>query len=488
MSLPKPLLGLIVHYEYLWAEPAARGQEHADKARPAAVVMAVEDEANAEIRAYVLPITHTRPTLTSVAMPIPAAVAKAAGQTSDALRLATFPKTNSRNLHRNHFTPSLCIGHTKLRRALSQKSDHSIAVLCKFETSTTSLRRTNNFQALESIARDPNILAQLRTDLEMSLSLWGDPRCNGRYLLFSKTRSRERSHRCKRDEQIRRSHSPLRKISAALSSRLRATAQNWRELSIQKPMPHRNKIHDYPYPATTYLCRLGNPFPASSDSTQHHLESNYTVDGRSRRRLSIVLRTRHCTGTMITNTFDLAATLACIRETQPAKLDELLFEAIKDKNVPAVTALITAGANVNAERPVRYGPRRQPETELQRTLAERSNLKRPLCAAINLAKRDGLDICRLLIEAGAQLNYHQDDGTTPLCKAIGSENYDLVTFLINVGADLSFQDRQGNKPHRHAQTDAMKDFLLTAIANPKHPQHVALFKVREALGLKNEFS
>lgn len=83
MSLPKPLPGLVICYNYLWAEDANAGREEGDKQRPAAIIMTADQSgagrSNDETRVYVLPITHSAPVNAAAAVEIPAQVCRAAG-------------------------------------------------------------------------------------------------------------------------------------------------------------------------------------------------------------------------------------------------------------------------------------------------------------------------------------------------------------------------------------------------------------------------
>ena len=84
MSLPKPLPGLVICYDYLWADDATEGRDEGDKHRPAAIIMALDQltkdtPGKTEIRVYVLPITHAAPAQGTAAIQIPAQVARAAG-------------------------------------------------------------------------------------------------------------------------------------------------------------------------------------------------------------------------------------------------------------------------------------------------------------------------------------------------------------------------------------------------------------------------
>ena len=61
MSLPTPVPGMVLSYEFLWSDEHARGQETGLKARPAVVVTAVRRHADGALLVSVLPITHSPP-------------------------------------------------------------------------------------------------------------------------------------------------------------------------------------------------------------------------------------------------------------------------------------------------------------------------------------------------------------------------------------------------------------------------------------------
>ncbi|MGO9483407.1 MAG: hypothetical protein ACLPX9_02315 [Rhodomicrobium sp.] len=79
MKIPSPLPGLVLRYNYLWADDAARGREEGTKDRPAAIVMAVQRGGTDEFRVFALPVTHSPPQHGTHALEIPAAVLRAAG-------------------------------------------------------------------------------------------------------------------------------------------------------------------------------------------------------------------------------------------------------------------------------------------------------------------------------------------------------------------------------------------------------------------------
>jgi len=60
VTWPAPQPGLVVRYSYLWKREAEAGREEGVKARPCAVVIAVETEPG-RTRVIVLPVTHAAP-------------------------------------------------------------------------------------------------------------------------------------------------------------------------------------------------------------------------------------------------------------------------------------------------------------------------------------------------------------------------------------------------------------------------------------------
>jgi hypothetical protein len=78
MPLPRPEPGLVIPYEYLWQDEAARRKEWGKKIRPCAIIVAVTGESG-EIETVVAPITHLEPTPPSEGIEIPLRVKKQLG-------------------------------------------------------------------------------------------------------------------------------------------------------------------------------------------------------------------------------------------------------------------------------------------------------------------------------------------------------------------------------------------------------------------------
>jgi hypothetical protein len=82
VAFPEPVPGLVIRYSYLWRREYERGQEEGVKDRPCAVVMVVTGEQGEEI-VTVVPVTHTPPTDSSLAVEIPYATKERLGLDAD---------------------------------------------------------------------------------------------------------------------------------------------------------------------------------------------------------------------------------------------------------------------------------------------------------------------------------------------------------------------------------------------------------------------
>ena len=71
MAFPKPEVGLVISYSYLWREEAERGHVEGFKPRPCAIVVALIQEEGKPPRVVVAPITHSAPPDPERALEIP---------------------------------------------------------------------------------------------------------------------------------------------------------------------------------------------------------------------------------------------------------------------------------------------------------------------------------------------------------------------------------------------------------------------------------
>jgi ankyrin repeat protein len=95
------------------------------------------------------------------------------------------------------------------------------------------------------------------------------------------------------------------------------------------------------------------------------------------------------------------------------------------------------------------------------------------------AGRGDVEVLRLLLKAGAKrlLNRLDEDGCTPLMRAVAAGHLEAARLLIDARADINARDDAGNTALRIAATDAsleMVKLLLSAGADPLLPGRMRL--------------
>jgi len=75
--------------------------------------------------------------------------------------------------------------------------------------------------------------------------------------------------------------------------------------------------------------------------------------------------------------------------------------------------------------------------------AQKEDLNNRLIEAVN---NDSIEVVKLCIAKGADVNYVDSTGRTPLHWATGSHLYDIAEFLISNGAKVNAKDREGSTP------------------------------------------
>ena len=102
-----------------------------------------------------------------------------------------------------------------------------------------------------------------------------------------------------------------------------------------------------------------------------------------------------------------------------AGADDLLFLDYKTATIQDVYRALGNGAYVNIKSK-KYG-------------------FTPLIYAV---VKDNLDVVKVLVDAGADLNMQDKTGWTTLMFAVGKDNPDMVKVLVDAGADLNMQDKK----------------------------------------------
>jgi len=122
------------------------------------------------------------------------------------------------------------------------------------------------------------------------------------------------------------------------------------------------------------------------------------------------------------------------RETQLG--ETALMWAASENHASVVKALVGRGAEVDARSSPLKFPKDRFGLEGVLTILPRGNW-----TALMYAARDGApDATRALLDAGAQINAVDPDGTTPLVRAIWNSHYDTAKVLLDRGADPNLAD------------------------------------------------
>jgi ankyrin repeat protein len=140
----------------------------------------------------------------------------------------------------------------------------------------------------------------------------------------------------------------------------------------------------------------------------------------------------------------------------------VLFWALLHKNKKSIEVLLQNGADPNVrmtdgESPMSFAAMSSDSWYLESFLKHGGNpnllqTKReysPLFSFIetrglNAVSRMGLTNARLLVAAGADVNFRNRNGETPLQYAVYLWQYDMAYFLLQEGADVTLQDNTGH--------------------------------------------
>ncbi|MCH5600242.1 ankyrin repeat domain-containing protein [Niabella ginsengisoli] len=135
-----------------------------------------------------------------------------------------------------------------------------------------------------------------------------------------------------------------------------------------------------------------------------------------------------------------------------------LWRAAADNNIEIAKILLKRGANVKQRDKIKPAfstaisyPCQEGYLDMVKLLVENGadvNIKEFRdFTPIRIAARNGhLDIVKYLADKGAVIDIKAMDGATPLEHAASKGHYDIVKFLIDKGADINNQDNDGDFP------------------------------------------
>jgi ankyrin repeat protein len=118
-----------------------------------------------------------------------------------------------------------------------------------------------------------------------------------------------------------------------------------------------------------------------------------------------------------------------------------LIWAAAQNQAAMIKWLAAQGADVNARSTVRDWERRMTAEERPK------DLNRGGMSALMFAARDGsIEAARVLLAAGAEVDFTDPDGSTPLLVALMNGHWDVAKVLIESGADVNQWDWWGQSP------------------------------------------
>ena len=144
---------------------------------------------------------------------------------------------------------------------------------------------------------------------------------------------------------------------------------------------------------------------------------------------------------------------AAAAKPQPPKVD--IHTAVISGNIEALKQHIAAGSNLNEKEPIGGSS--------------------PLISACLF---DKTAMAKALIDAGADLNFQNNDGSTPLHTAAFFCRPDIVNMLLAKGADKTLKNKYGQTAYE----------LVTGPFASVKPVYDALGKILAPMGLKLDYA
>lgn len=148
-----------------------------------------------------------------------------------------------------------------------------------------------------------------------------------------------------------------------------------------------------------------------------------------------------------------------------------LFVAVERGNLEMVSLLLDFGAKVNARNEEKQTPLMMLDEDASTELVELLLLKD---AKVDLVAENGdtaliraaagnvePQVLKALIDAGAELDAQNDEGSTALMNAADRENLENVRVLVLAGADVNLRDKEGDNAWDHTAEEEIESFLVS---------------------------
>lgn len=170
---------------------------------------------------------------------------------------------------------------------------------------------------------------------------------------------------------------------------------------------------------------------------------------------------------------------------------QTISEALKAKDTVQALKLIRGGADVNAKNAqgatllleschfpdiptasflLRHGARAdEPRSPKGRT-----------ALMVACAYWCGLDMVKLLVEHGADVNAAAQDGSTPLMLAAMNEKQDVVDYLLKHGAKAKATDAKGKTALDYAREGKVEDYMTKSIKDTRFNKEAVVASLEAA--------
>ena len=135
-------------------------------------------------------------------------------------------------------------------------------------------------------------------------------------------------------------------------------------------------------------------------------------------------------------------------------MDDYLFDAIKSSNIEMVKDILNSGINPNIRKgytiPLNYAIQSVSDYKYHKNYILHDHM---------------MKIIELLLERGADPNFSNIEGFTPLMHASMVNEKEIVNLLLNNGADLNLKDDDGNTALIYAIESYNSEFIIELLLN-----------------------
>ena len=105
-----------------------------------------------------------------------------------------------------------------------------------------------------------------------------------------------------------------------------------------------------------------------------------------------------------------------------------------------------------------------------------------------MADCQNVEIIKLLLNAGADVNARNEDLMTPLMASVSNKNAEVVSLMIKAGADINAQDKYEDSALHYASVDAVNPTVIDVLLNAGADATIVNDNGRKAFESANEYS